>query len=321
MRQGRIRSAIWGAVGGAICAALALAAPVARAAVPKGPQILTSDVERFYRVYEAHGGHPDAATLERDYLAPGSAGLHEFMQLRRVSGDSIEKAIAARPEAYENARACLAVLPNVKRRLTADFARLARAYPEAKFPPVTLVVGRTRPVGITNPSGVTIGLEALCAAGFMNPNPEDRFVRVVMHEYGHIQQQGPLSTVDVGQPNATVLTMSLMEGAAELFAELFAGDVSNTAQRAVVKGRQGEIERAFVRDEDKTDLSDWMYNSKGTAAEPGDLGYWVGYRITKAYYDRAPDKHQALTDILHMTDAKAFLAQSGWKPSGRRPAT
>jgi hypothetical protein len=299
---------------GAICAATLLA-PAVHAAAPKGPEILTSDVERFYRVYEAHGGHPDAATLERDYLAPGSAGLHEFMQLRRVSGESIGKAIAANPGAYENARKCLAVLPNVKRRLTADFAALARAYPEAKFPPVSLVVGRTRPVGITNPSGVTIGLEALCSAAFMNPDPEERFVHIIMHEYGHIQQAGPLSTVDVGDPRATVLTMSLMEGAAEFFAERFSGEIGNHEHRAFTAGREGEIDRAFVRDQDKTDLSDWMYNSKGTAAEPGDLGYWVGYRIVKAYYGRARDKHQALLDILHMTDAKAFMAQSGWTPA------
>jgi hypothetical protein len=302
------------AILGAISAAALLSAAPGMAA-PAGPQILTSDVERFYRVYEAHGGRPDAAPLDRDYLAPGSAGLHEFMGLRNVSGATIAKAIEAHPEAYRNARNCLAALPNVKRRLTADFIRLARDYPEAKFPPVTLVVGRTRPVGITNPSGVTVGLEALCAAEFMNPNPEDRFVHVVVHEYGHIQQAGPLATADVGQPNATVLTMSLMEGGAELFAELFSGDVGNVAQRRFAKGREGEIERAFVHDEDKTDVSNWLYNSKGTAEQAGDLGYWVGYRITKAYYDRAPDKHQALIDILTMTDAKAFLAKSGWKPT------
>src|ERR1700748_3427507 len=98
------------AILGAIFAAAWLSAAPAFAAVA-APEILTSDVERFYRVYEAHGGHPDAATLDRDYLAPGSNGLHEVAPLRRVSGDSIAKAIEPRPEAYQNARKCLAVLP------------------------------------------------------------------------------------------------------------------------------------------------------------------------------------------------------------------
>jgi hypothetical protein len=298
----------------AIGAVLALAGAPASAA-PAGPQIVTSDVGRFYRVYEAHGGQPSAEVLDRDYLAPGTSELHRLMGLRRVSGATIAKAMAAHPETYRNARRCLAVLPNVKRRLTADFTKLARAYPEAKFPPVTIVVGRIRPAGYGDSSGVIIGLETLCEATFMNPDPEDRFVHAIMHEYGHVQQEGPVSTVDVGKPGATVLTMSLMEGAADFFAELFSGDVGNVAQRNFVKGREGEVERAFVRDEDKTELSDWMYNSQGTAEQPGDVGYWVGYRIVKAYYDHAADKHQALRDILRMTDAKAFVAKSGWRPA------
>ncbi len=35
-----------------------------------------------------------------------------------------------------------------------------------------------------------IGLEAPCAADFMNPNVQDRFVHVIAHEYVHIQQTG-----------------------------------------------------------------------------------------------------------------------------------
>jgi len=45
-----------------------------------------------------------------------------------------------------------------------------------------------------------------------------------------------------------------------------------------------------------------------------DLGYWVGYRIAKAYYQRAADKQQAVREILEMSDPKAFLAKSGWRP-------
>ena len=57
-----------------------------------------------------------------------------------------------------------------------------------------------------------------------------------------------------------------------------------------------------------------MYNGPGDAAHPGDLGYWVGYRIVKAYYARARDKHAALKAIFAMKDPKAFLAESGWRP-------
>lgn len=50
---------------------LAFAAARALAAQPV-PRIITSDVYRFYQVYDAHGGHPSAGVLDRDYLAPGA---------------------------------------------------------------------------------------------------------------------------------------------------------------------------------------------------------------------------------------------------------
>lgn len=284
-------------------------------AAPAGPTILTGDVDRFYSVYAAAGHHPTAEQLDRDYLAPGTPGLHEFAKLRNVSGQTIAAAIEKRPQIYEDARRCLVVLPEVRRRVAVALDKLARIYPEAKFPPVTIVVGRGRPVGITNPSGVTVGLEALCSADFMNPNPEDRFVHVITHEYGHIQQSQAQQELNPGDPGATVLALSLMEGAADFVGELISGDVGNQATFASAKGHEAQIESAFAEDEDKTDTSNWLYNGIPSPGKPTDLGYWVGYRIVKAYYDRAADKHQALRDIFEMTDPKAFLARSGWRPA------
>jgi len=202
----------------------------------------------------------------------------------------------------------------VKTRLTQALDRLSTVYPEARFAPITIVVGRGKPVGITSPAGVQIGLEALCFADFMNPNVEDRFVHVIAHEYGHIEQRQSLSDLNPGDRGATVLAMSLMEGVGEFTAELISGDVANDRHKIATKGHELEIETAFVADEDKTDLSNWLYNGPGTDEHAGDLGYWVGYRIVKAYYANASDKQQALRDIFEMPDPKAFLAKSGWRP-------
>jgi hypothetical protein len=279
------------------------------------PRIITSDVDRFFQVYDAAGGHPTAEQLDRDYLAPGSEPLHEFAKLRNVTGARIADTLAKRPEIYTGARRCLAVLPEVKVRLKAALARLVRLYPEARLPPVSIVVGRGKPVGITSPSGVTMGLEAMCAADFMDPDLVDRFVHNISHEYGHIQQSPETQALNPGDPGATVLYMSLMEGAGEFTAELISGGVGNYQHAAWVKGREVEIGQAFLRDQDSLDLKAWMYNGgPGDKDHPGDLGYWVGYRVIKAYYARARDKHAALKAIFEMKDPKAFLAESGWKP-------
>jgi hypothetical protein len=54
-----------------------------------------------------------------------------------------------------------------------------------------------------------------------------------------------------------------------------------------------------------------------TPEKPGDLGYWVGYRIAKAYYLKATDKRLALKTLLELKDPKAILADSGWTPGDR----
>jgi hypothetical protein len=274
-----------------------------------GPVIQIEDVTLFYKVYDAAGGHPTANQLQHDYIDAGSDGLHHLAEARRVTGTAIAKNLEVHPEMYSDAKRCMAVLPRVRERLQAALLKLKSLYPEAKFPPVTIAVGRGKPVAIGSPvSGVQVGLEALCATNWLNPNVEDRFVHVIAHEYAHVQQARAL----VDDEHPTVLEMSLIEGAAEFAGEMISGEVSYPQFTESTKGREKEIETAFVPDEDKTDISKWLYNS--TLEKPGDLGYCVGYRIVKSYYQRAPDKTQAFREILQMTDPKAFLAKSGWYP-------
>lgn len=276
---------------------------------PAEPAIHIEDVDRFYTLYDAAGGRPTAEQLQRDYIDPGSDGLHQFARVRNISGTRIADTLAKQPEIYARAKRCLVVLPRVRQRLEVALRTLGRLYPEARLPPVTIVVGRGRPVGVGSPvTGLQIGLEALCATDWLNPDVENRFVHVIAHEYAHVQQVPAL--VDAERP--TVLERSLVEGAAEFTAELTSGDVAYSQFSTSTKGREREIETAFVSDVDKTDLSQWLDNS--TTEKPGDLGYWVGYRIAKAYYHHTSDKRRALRDILEMTDAKTFLARSGWYP-------
>lgn len=282
---------------------------VAHAPAAAAPVIQTEDVARFYRIYDAAHGHPSAQVLQQDYLDRGSPGLHTFAKMRNITGARIAAEIAKRPAIYADAKRCMAVLPRVRTRVAAALAKLGRLYPQAKFPPVTIAVGRGKPVGVGSPAGgIMIGLEALCATTWLNPDIEDRFVFTIAHEYIHVQQSPALAD----DPHPTVLEVSLIEGAAEFLGKLISGGVSYTYFPALVKGREKSIEKAFVRDENSRDLSRWLYNS--TPDHPQDLGYWVGYQIVKAYYDRARDKRAAIREIIRMNDPKAFLAKSGWRP-------
>jgi uncharacterized protein YjaZ len=278
------------------------------------PEIQIEDVARFYKVYDAADGHPSAEQLQRDYLDAGTEGLHRLAQLRRVTGAAIADAVVQHPAVFRDAKRCMAVLARARGRVAASLRRLGTLYPEAQFPSVTVAISRGKPIGVADAKGVMIGLEALCAVAYMESNLEDRVVHVIAHEYVHVQQ-AIASPALYERDKPTVLEESLIEGAAELTAELISGRVSYAHLDKLARDRATAIETEFVADEDKTDLSHWLYN--GTLTEPGDLGYWVGYRIAKSYYEHARDKRQALRDILQMADAKALLARSGWRPGIR----
>src|SRR5262245_44425630 len=113
----------------------------------RGPVIQIEDVARFYRVYDAAGGHPTAEQLQRDYSDAGSEGLHVLARLRRVTGTSIADELKRNPDIYSGAKRCMAVLPGAVPRLQQAFEALDRLYPDAKFPPVTIAVSRGKPVG------------------------------------------------------------------------------------------------------------------------------------------------------------------------------
>jgi hypothetical protein len=296
-------------VGVIVCAAISGAAGRAS---PVPTEIRTEDVARFFKVYDAAGGHPSAAQLQRDYIDPGSEGLHHLLKVRPVTAERIAQAIAAHPELYTNARVCLAALPRVRERLNVTFQKLIALYPEAERPPVTILVGRGKPLAIAGPgNGVQIGLEAMCAetaAKYLGADLDDRFVHVTAHEYIHVQQSPALANNE----NLTVLERSLVEGIAEFMGEMISGDISNVAVRASAAGREAEIERRFAADVDKTDLSDWVDNT--TPENVGQLGYWIGYRIAKSYYRHAADKRAAIREMIEMSDAHAFLSNSGWYP-------
>lgn len=275
----------------------------------QGATLDTTDVDLFYSLYDETSGRPSAEQLQSRYIDAGSPGLRTFFDARRTTATRLAAAIATNPAIYEEARRCAAILPQVKAEVDAALTKFIDLYPEARAPTVTLAIGRGRPIAIGGPvDGVQVGLEALCATDFIDPVVERRFVGVLVHEYVHAQQNPVLTEKET----PTVLEIALLEGGAEFVTSLLIGRPAYLYFEPLVQGREQAIETAFAAEMDSADLSNWFYNS--TAGKPGDLGYWVGARIARAYYDQAADKQAALRDILTVSDARAFLAASGWRP-------
>ncbi|MBA2627292.1 MAG: hypothetical protein H0U85_04715 [Gemmatimonadales bacterium] len=114
-----------------------------------------------------------------------------------------------------------------------------------------------------------------------------------------------------------LLTAALGEGVADFASELAIGPWFAETERA----RYGAVHERDVwldfRDEMMTDstINTWMYNGMVPAPRnhgANDIGYWVGYRIARAYYNRAADKRAALRELILLPDADRVLRESGY---------
>ena len=96
-----------------------------------------------------------------------------------------------------------------------------------------------------------------------------------------------------------------------MIGELISGRNINEHLKVYGRTHDAEIWRDFEADMYKPDISNWVYNAATAKDRPADLGYYVGYLITRAYYSKAKDKRQAIYDILNIQDARAFYEASG----------
>jgi uncharacterized protein YjaZ len=60
------------------------------------------------------------------------------------------------------------------------------------------------------------------------------------------------------------------------------------------------------------DNSKWLYNGGGINDRPHDLGYTVGYLISKSYYELALNKQKAVFELLNTNDFLSILKASDY---------
>src|SRR3546814_13190258 len=109
--------------------------------------------------------------------------------------------LAKNPSLYTGAKRCIAVLPRARERLEAALHKLGRLYPDARFPPVTVAIGRGKPVAMGAPdTGLQGGLEALCAFHSLHPDVQDLLLHVPHPAYPLVQHLPAASLNVQGAP-------------------------------------------------------------------------------------------------------------------------
>jgi hypothetical protein len=282
---------------------------------PDSAQIVTRDIDNFWRAYDRAGANDAVEVFQEEYVDKGSIGLRDFVELRIESACELANWVARHPQYYGSIRASTLRVSSFIPQIRQSFYRLKNLYPEAVFPNVYFVIGRMTSGGTTSFNGLLIGTDMYGRTPNMPTSeltdwhkqvlkPVDDLPGVVAHELIHFEQKGP-------DPQ-TLLGRAIREGSADFIGELISGKSINADLQKYGNDHERELWEGFQQVMHGSDSSNWLYNGTKVKDRPADLGYYMGYKITQSYYERASDKKQAIRDILEAQDSEQFLKKSGY---------
>ena len=270
---------------------------------PRDAKFYTTDIINFWKVFDETNPGFEATTFQQKYIDVGSKGLKGFIKNRIENGNNLSKTIKANLNYYEAIRESSLSIDKKRERFYECFDNLKKIYPEAVFPDVYFVIGAKNSGGTAFNEGLIIGAEMFGKDknDFKPVIDIDYVDEVVAHELIHFQQKYA--------QNNTLLAQCIREGSADFICELIAGSHSNTKIHEYGNTHARELWNEFVIQMNGTNWGNWLYSSKDKS-RPKDLGYWIGYKIARAYYTNAVDKIKAIQEILNIKDFNSFLADS-----------
>ena len=254
----------------------------------------TADSKSFWTAFDKMGKSKENPFVE--YMQKGSPGVKAFTENRIINADSLFAVVKNRKADYELSRHVLDNIAAKEKRVRAIYSALKYWYPNANFPPIYFVYGRFNSGGTSAPEGIIVGTEKL--------QNLDGISGLVAHELIHYQQNI--------QGKDMLLKWCLLEGGADFIGELISGDAINQLSYQYGEQNKHRLCQEFVARLKNTDYQDWLYGSSEIDDRPNDLGYWIGYKITEAYFNNQQDKQKAIDEILNMKDPLHFLKQSGF---------
>ena len=293
------------------------------ATTPETALLISTDVVNFWRAYDAGGRNGSVDAFRRDYIDRGSDGLRDFIRVRGLTASILADNVRRFPRYFADIRPNtlrIAEDPSLEGRIRATYRKMLGLYPDAVFPPVYFLIGTFGTGGTVGSSGMLIGAEFF---GLDPDTPTDELgpfqlatVRaadslpyIVAHEHVHVLQAA--GRAPIGR-TPTLLESALHEGIADFLGELASGGNSNAHIHPYGLANEKALWQEFKLEMMGTDRSRWLGNQGTSTTRPGDLGYFIGYRIAKAYYDATADKRAAVREMIEGSDALSFLQQSGY---------
>lgn len=285
--------------------------------------VVVKDIDHFWEAYDSVNVIPDRARrtqiLQELYVERGTDGLHAFMDARGYSTEMWVDLIDKYPAFWKSIRNNTLQAKDYKAEIEEHIQTFKELYPGLKDARIYFAIGGLNTGGTIKDSLSLIGTEVASADETVDASELstwhqntfksqslDNIVEINIHEYVHTQQ--------VGSP-VNLLSKAIKEGSADFITELVLGNQREQEYLIYGKANEDSLKENFKQDMYSNDYSSWLYN--GQYSKVADLGYFMGYAISKAYYSNQTEKSDAIRAIIELnySDENAvddFLKQSDY---------
>jgi uncharacterized protein YjaZ len=290
------------------------------------PTIITSDIDNFWdaydRLYNAKTKEDSIQIMDVLYVGKASTGFKKFIKARDLTAEKYVVQIGRFPEYWKSVRANTLSIPKYNDEIESQMYQYQQSLKKFKTPKICFAIGILSTGGTVRDGWLLIGTEMVASDsttvrdgmnGWLKHTlpKKPMILEFTAHETVHTQQRFGLGVI-WGYLNHRLLTMVIMEGAADFIAEKVTGTSINQKMYAYGYAHEEEIWKEFSTEMFGKDYSKWLYNGNNSKERPADLGYFIGYRICEAYYNQAEDKEKALHEILKTNSFRRFLRKSGY---------
>ncbi len=262
-----------------------------------------------------------AKNIFKEYIFKGPKALRDFYVVRYVNLDNMYgQMINGSPEYYKYLEKQFNVdSVNAMRNKTVTWMkRFKSIYPSAVFPKVYVVPGILNSGGTATEMGLFVGGDMYGKSASMPVKgltswQENAIMKLsdlpglTIHELMHFQQN-----YQDNEYADTVLAQIIGEGVCDFLVEL-------CSEEPMVNDNLIYLEDPLNKEQILNDLrndlltednSKWLYNGGSIEDRPHDLGYTMGYLISKSYYENSVDKKKAIHELLNSSDMLSILRES-----------
>jgi hypothetical protein len=295
--------------------------------------VLTADLDHFWQAVDAlalcKSPADSVATFQRIYIDRATDGLIDFIAVRDITAEKLVQLVSHYPKFYASIRNTTLAVKNTAPVIEELFTKFQSVYANFKPFKVCFAIGILNTGGTVSDRFVLIGTEITATSKdadvseFINYKETNRAnmlsdsgdliqkVRnIVAHECVHTQQKHMSDTTT----KCALLWQVLMEGICDFVGEIVSGQQISKVAHVYGNKHEKELWDELKANLCSTDMSKWLYNGQRSTDRPGDLGYYMGYRIARSYYEQSTDKRQAIIDMIEMTLPMQFLQKSKYAP-------